>query len=200
MFCTVMIVSSCSGNGGAATGPRSGDDVGAAGDRGVLLVAVGGAEGDELVGLEGVDLALRADRVRQQPRPVAAAHDVVADLLARLDLREGEQLGREARGVAVAVGLRAAADRRARRRSRPRRRGRRFRRRARRRRAQGEAERQVRRMAEPSVVRASTSRGAAGSRPTVVSEAGRGSATAPERGGSSNHTQASNCSGSTASL
>jgi hypothetical protein len=34
------------------------DDIGPAGDSRVLLVAVGGAEGDEFVGLEGIDLAL----------------------------------------------------------------------------------------------------------------------------------------------
>jgi hypothetical protein len=33
------------------------DDIGPAGDSRVLLVAVGGAEGDEFVGLECIDLA-----------------------------------------------------------------------------------------------------------------------------------------------
>ena len=83
--------------------PAQRGDVGAPGDGGILLLAVGRAEGNELVGLECVDMALGPDGAREDPRPIAAAHDVIADLLAFLDLSERQQIGRESRGVSLAV-------------------------------------------------------------------------------------------------
>jgi hypothetical protein len=71
----------------------------------VLLGGVFGTEFDEFGRLEGIDLALVADCDRQQARHVPTAHNVIADLLAAVDLGEGQQLAGLAVGVARLVRL-----------------------------------------------------------------------------------------------
>ena len=85
---------------------RAGDgvDIGIGGiDRG-LIGAILFLERDELGGLKGMDPACRTDRGGEQPGDIAAAHNEIADPLARRDLRERHQFGGFARRVTLAVG------------------------------------------------------------------------------------------------
>ena len=96
------------GEGEAAERLTVGDDIGVARHRRVLFGAVRRAEPDEFGRLVRIDLARRPDRARQDARPVTTAHDEIGDLLPRLDAGERQQLAGMARGVAGAVGFRAA--------------------------------------------------------------------------------------------
>ena len=79
-------------------------DVSPARHRRLLLGAIGGAKLDELGRLIGVDVTLRTDQRRHQPRPIATAHDEVGDLRPRLHLGKGEDVGGMPIDVALTVG------------------------------------------------------------------------------------------------